>query len=149
DHLERLTQVVDLLRPGVQHGAEHVVLGERAGLGDDHDALAGEQVGDAAGVGEVTAVAGQRGAYLGRGTVAVVRQALDEDRHAVGAVPLVLDGLVVGSAGLLAGAALDRAVDVVVGDGVLLGLLDRVVERGVTGRVTAAGTRRDLDVLDQ
>src|SRR2546421_7928119 len=149
DHLEGLAEVVDLLGAGVEYRAEHVVLGQRAGLGDDDDALAGEQVRDAAGVGEVAAVAGQRGAYLGGGAVAVVGQALDEDGDAVGPVPLVLDRLVVGAAGLLAGAPLDRAVDVVVGDRVLLGLLDGVVEGGVTGRVTAAGPGRDLNVLDQ
>ena len=46
-------------------------------------------------------------------------------------------------------AALEGAVDVVVRDGALLGLLDGVVERGVAVRVTAAGPRGDLDVLDQ
>ena len=66
-----------------------------------------------------------------------------------GAVALVHDRLVVGAAGLGARAALDRAVDVVVGDRGLLGLLDGVVERRVAGRVAAAHPGRDLDVLDQ
>ena len=65
------------------------------------------------------------------------------------AVALVHDRLVVGAAGLGTRAALDRAVDVVVGDRRLLGLLDGVVERRVAGEVAAARARRDLDVLDQ
>src|SRR5690349_6826539 len=35
DHLESLTEVVDLLGPGVQHRTQDVVLGERSGLRDD------------------------------------------------------------------------------------------------------------------
>ena len=118
-------------------------------LRHDHDALAVEQVGHRARVGHRAAVAGHRDAHLGGGAVAVVGQALDEHRDAVGAVALVHDRLVVGAAGLQAGAALDRALDVVVRDRGLLRLLDGVVERRVAGRVAAAGPRRDLDVLDQ
>ena len=44
---------------------------------------------------------------------------------------------------------LTRAVDVVGRYGVLLRLLDRVVEGGVAVDVPAAGPRSDLDVLDQ
>jgi hypothetical protein len=47
------------------------------------------------------------------------------------------------------GAALDGAVDVVVGYGVLLRLLDRVEEGRVAGRVAATGAGRHLDVLDE
>src|SRR5690606_422808 len=83
------------------------------------------------------------------GTVLVVREALDEHRHAVGAVALVHDRVVLRPAGFGAGATLDRAVDVVVGDRGLLRLLDGVVERRVAGRVTAAHPGRDLDVLDE
>ena len=53
-----------------------------------------------AGVGERAAVAGQRGAHLGRGAVAVVGEALDEQGDAVRAVALVHDRLLVGAAGL-------------------------------------------------
>src|SRR5205823_1457718 len=101
------------------------------------------------GVGEAPAVAGERDPDLGGGAVAVVGQALDQDRHAVRAVSLVRHRLPVGTAGLLAGAALDRPVDVVVGYRVLLGLLDRVVQGRVAGRVAAADTGGHLDVLDQ
>ena len=126
-----------------------VTLAASCAFGHDHDALAVEQVGHRARVGQRAAVAGHRGADLHGGAVAVVGEALDQQRDAVGAVALVHDRLVVGAAGLGAGAALDRAVDVVVGDRGLLGLLDGVVERRVAGRVAAARARRDLDVLDQ
>ena len=99
DDLEGLTEVVDLLGAGVQDHLEQVVLGQRA-LGHGDDALAGEDVGDAAGVGQLAAVAGQRGAHLGRGAVAVVGEALDQHRDPAGRVALVHDGLPVGATGL-------------------------------------------------
>src|SRR6476619_7382009 len=69
DDLEGLAEVVDLLGQAV--------------LGHDHDALAREDVGDAARVGEAAAVTRQRRAHLGGRAVAVVGEALDEDRDAV------------------------------------------------------------------
>ncbi|SLH56381.1 Uncharacterised protein [Mycobacteroides abscessus subsp. abscessus] len=87
--------------------------------------------------------------HLARRPVAVVGEALDEDRDAVGAVALVHDRLPVGAARLLTGAALARALDVVVGDRGLLRLLDGVVQRGVAFGITATRTCRHLDVLDQ
>src|SRR6202012_229220 len=87
--------------------------------------------------------------HVTRGAVAVVGQALDQYRDAVGAVALVHDRLVVGAAGFLAGAPLAGPFDVVVGYRRLLGLLDGVVQRRVARRITATGTRGDLDVLDQ
>ncbi len=66
--------------------------------GHDDDALAVEQEGHRARVGQRAAVAGHRGADLHRGAVAVVGEALDEHRDAGGAVALVHDRLVVGAA---------------------------------------------------
>ena len=147
-----VAEVVDLLGAGVEHRLEHVVLGDLLALlllRDDDDALAVEQVRHRARVGHRAAVAGHRGADLHRGAVLVVGQALDQERDAVGAVALVHDRRVVGAAGLGTGAALDRAVDVVVRDRGLLRLLDGVVQRRVAVEVAAARPRRDLDVLDQ
>src|SRR5690606_26732273 len=76
-------------------------------------------------------------------------QALDEDGDATRRVALVHDRLVVRATGLGARAALDGAVDVVVGHRRLLGLLDGVVERRVAGGVTTTHPGRDLDVLDE
>src|SRR6202000_3148526 len=95
------------------------------------------------------AVAGERDPDVGGGPVAVVGQALDQDRDPAGGIALVGDVLVGGAAGLLAGPAPDGPVDVVVGDRALLGLLDGVVQRRVVRRVTAAGPGRYFDVLDQ
>ncbi|MNW55255.1 hypothetical protein D3C74_329030 [compost metagenome] len=148
EDLERVALVRDLLAARLQDGLHHVVLGG-ALLGDHDDALAGEQVGHRARVRELAPVARERDADLRGGTVLVVREALDQDRDAARAVALVHDRLVVGAAGFLARAALEGAVDVVVGDRGLLGLLDGVEERGVTGEVPAARAGRDLDVLDE
>src|SRR3712207_7910596 len=49
---------------------------------------------------------------LFRSAVAVVGEALDEDGDPAGGVPLVHDRLVADAVGQLAGAALDRALDV-------------------------------------
>src|SRR3954451_7522773 len=149
DDLEGVTEVADLLRAGVEDGHEHRVLVDAVGPGHHDDALAGEEVGHRARVGHGPAVAGHRRADLHRRPVLVVGEALDQHRDTAGGIALVGDRLVVGAAGLQAGAALDRPVDVVVGHRGLLRLLDGVVERRVARRVTAAGARRDLDVLDQ
>src|SRR5690606_14647034 len=98
-----------------------------------------EHVGHRARVGEGAAVAGERDADLGRGPVAVVGEALDQHGHPAGGVALVGDGLPVGAARLLTGAPLAGALDVVVGDGVLLRLVDGVVEGGVGVGVPSAG----------
>ncbi len=111
--------------------------------------LAGEEVGDRAGVRQRAAVAGEREAHLGGGPVLVVREALDQHGDAVGAVALVHDRLVVDGVGALARPALDGAVDVVVRDRRLLRLLDRVEQRRVTPDVAATHAGRYLDVLDE
>ena len=67
----------------------------------------------------------------------------------LGPVALVGDRQIVDAAGLCAGTAFDRTVDVVIGDRGLLGLLDRIPERRVPVGITAADPRRHLDVLDQ
>src|SRR5882757_1258098 len=146
--LEAVAEVVDLLGARVEHGEQHVVLAEVT-LGDDHDALAVEHVRHRARVGHVAAVAGHRGADLAGRAVAVVGQALDEHGDPVGSVALVRDRLPVGAAGLLARATFAGPLDVVRGHGGLPCLLDRVVERRVAVRITPAGARGDLDVLDQ
>src|SRR5215218_5388776 len=147
--LEGVALVAHLLGPGVQHGHEHGVLVDGVRPRHHDDALAGEQVGDRAGVGHRPAVAGHRRADLHGRPVLVVGQALDEDGDTAGGVALVGDRLVVDATGLETGTALHRAVDVVVGHRALLRLLDGVEQRRVARRVTAAGARRDLDVLDQ
>ena len=134
--------------PASSTASEDVVLGGALG-GDDDDALAREVVGDAAGVGHGAAVAGHERAHLGGGAVLVVGEALDQQGDAVGAVALVHDGRVLDGLAGEAGAALDGAVDVVVRDRGLLGLLHGVDEGRVAGEVGAAHLGGDLDVLDE
>lgn len=146
--ISKLAEVVDVLGAGVEHRRQHVVLGQAVLLQRD-DALAGEQVGHRPGVGHVAAVAGDGHPDLARRPIAVVGQAFDQDRDAVGPIALVHDRLVVGATGLLARAALAGPLDVVVGHRGLLRLLDGVIQGRVAGGVTAAGAGGDLDVLDQ
>ena len=93
-------------------------------------------------VGHGAAVARHRDPHLAGGAIAVVGQALDQDRYAVGRVTLVGDGLPVGAAGLFPGPAFTGLFDVVVGYRTLFRLLDGVVESRVARRVTAADARR-------
>src|SRR5450755_768356 len=148
-HLEGVAEVADLLGARFEHGVQDVILGDAARLADDDDALAVEQVGHRARVGHGPAVPAERGANVRGGPVPVVGQALDQHRHPAGAVALVGDVLVGGAAGLLAGAAADRPVDVIVRHRALLRLLDGVVQRRGARGIPAAGPRRHLDVLDQ
>src|ERR1019366_1409793 len=131
--LEGLTDVVYLFPPRGKDDLEQVVLAE-TGLWDDHDALAGKHVGHASGVGELATVAVQRRPHLGSSPV--------------GGVPLVGNRLPVGAAGRRTAAPLDGVGDVVVGDAELLGPLNGIEQRRVTGEVTASGARSHLDVLD-
>src|SRR6202012_2231440 len=147
-HLERVAEIVALFGPRLQHRPQDVVLGDAGLLVDDDDTLAVEQVRHRARVGQGPAVAGERDPYVGGGPVPVVGQAPGQNRAPAGGIALVGDVLVGGAAGLLAGPAPDGPVDVVVGDRALLGLLDGVVQRRVTRRVTAAGPGRYFDVLD-
>ena len=88
----------------------------------------------------------ERVAHVAAGAVAVVGQRLDEHRDAAGAVALVEDGLVALGVGALAGAALDRALDVVLGHRGVLGLLHGQRERRVAVDVAAALLRGHRDV---
>src|SRR6185312_2133831 len=113
--LEVLAGLLDLVGAGLEDGQEDVVLGQVL-RGQRDDALAGEQVGDRARVGDGAAVARDGQADLGGGAVLVVGQALDEQRRALRTAGLVDDLGVVDDLTGQAGAALDGTVDVVVGD---------------------------------
>ena len=81
---------------------------------------------------------GEGGAHIGGGAVAVIGQRLAEHRHTRRAVALVDDGLVV--RGILAGAEslVDGGLDLVLGHGVALGLLDSGGQRRVVVGVRVA-----------
>jgi hypothetical protein len=83
--------------------------------------------------------------HLRAGAVAVVRERLDEDRHAARAVALVDDGLDRRGVLIGAGALGDGALDVVLRHARFLRLGDGEGERGVAVGVPAAVTRGDGD----
>src|SRR5207248_1181619 len=149
DHLEHLAEVVDLFGTGVEDGAQDVVLGQAVRLRDDDDALAVEQIGNRARVGQRSAVARERDTHLGRCAVAVVGEALDEYGDTAGCVALIHARLVVGAAGVEAGAASYGSVDVVVWHRTALGFRNCVGKGRIARGVTTAGTRGNLDVLDE
>ena len=81
-------------------------------------------------------------------TVTVVGQAVDHDGRAAGSVTFVAH-LHVLDAVQFARAALDGTLDVVLGHALRLGLVDSQPQTRIRGQITAAGTRRDRDLLDQ
>ena len=95
DDLETLTAIEDLLGTRIEDREQDVVLREPRRLRDRDDALAGEVVGHAARIGHGAAVAGHEGAHVGRRTIAVIGQTLDQESDTVRPVALVHDRLVV------------------------------------------------------
>src|SRR5207237_8577314 len=106
--------------------------------------LALEHPGRAAWVAQGSAEPGERVPDLLPGAVPVVGHGLDQDRHAAGRVALVRDLLVLRALDL-AGAPLDRPLDVVARNRALPGLLDRGGEGHVAVDASAALPSRDLD----
>src|SRR5450759_764473 len=113
-------------------------------IGED-DALALEDPAHRTLLGDVAAVAREDAADLRGGAVAVVGEGIDHDRCPARTVALVAELLVL-DATLLAGAALDGAVDVVGGHVDLAGLLDGEAETEVGGGVSPALLGRDRDL---
>src|SRR4029079_19019817 len=146
DHFPVLVVVLHVVGAGVDRRREQLLLVGLALL-DDDVALLLEHPGDAVGFTEVPAVLGQQVAHLADGAVLVVGERLAHDRDAAGAVGLVGD-FVVGDARQLAGAALDRPLDVVGRHVDRLGLGDDRAQPGIVCRVAAAVSRGDRQFLD-
>jgi len=96
----------------------------------------------------VAAVLGKGVAHVGDGAGAVVGEAIDHHRGAADAVALVADLDVVDTLEL-AGALLDRAVDVVGRHVDVLGLVDRQTQARVEAGVAAAHLGGHCDLLGQ
>ncbi|MNN44940.1 hypothetical protein D3C81_1592500 [compost metagenome] len=96
----------------------------------------------------VAAMLGERVAHFGHGSGAVVGQAVDDDGRAGQAVAFVADLFVVG-AFQAAHAALDRALDVVLGHVRVHGLVDRQAQARVGVGIAAAKLGGHGDFLDQ
>src|SRR5262249_56482634 len=110
-------------------------------------ALAVEHPGHGVRGAQVATVPAKGVADLGDGAIGVVGGALDEDRGTTGAVPLVGHVFIYGALEL-AGALLDRAVDVVVRHVDRAGRVDRRAEARIGIGVAAAGFGRDGDFPD-
>src|SRR5262249_26868865 len=97
---------------------------------------------------EVAPVLGECMPDVGHGARTVVGHAIDDDRGTGDAVTLVADFLVV-HALQIAGAALDRALNVVLGHVVVVRLVHRQTQAWIGRGVAAAHARCDRNFLDQ
>ena len=118
------------------------------GLWDHDHALALELPGDRAWLGHRTAVAREQRTHFRAGAVAVVGQALHDQRDSRRGVALVGDGFITDPVEL-PGAALYGALDRVEGDRGVPGLGEHRAQRGVGGEVAATFARRYLHLADQ
>ena len=114
------------------------------GIQAEHAHLA-ELERHAAGGAEIAAALGEDGAHLRDGARRVVGGGFDDDRDAVRRVTLV-DDLFVGGR-VLAGGALDRRLDLVLGHVEVAAVLHRAAQRRIGIRIGAAGLDGHVDVL--
>ncbi|SPU77103.1 Uncharacterised protein [Brucella suis] len=99
----------------------------------DDFANAIEHEGNRAGFAERTARLGEGGTHIGCRSIAIVRQRLDNDRYAAGATALIAHFIIV--LAVIAGSLLDGALNIVLGHGLRLGILDRQTQARVHRRV--------------
>src|SRR5690606_21037676 len=97
---------------------------------------------------KVAPVAAECGAYLGCGTVLVVGQTLDHERHTIRAIGLVHNVRVLDGLAGKASPALNRTIDVVARYRVLLCFVYGIGECGVARQVGPADSRSDFNALD-
>src|SRR5690606_18355946 len=135
----------DVFGAGFEGGFHDGVLGGARG---EHELTAVfEHEGNGAFLAEVAAVFRECVADFGNGTGAVVGHAVDDDGSAADAVALVADFFVVGAIGT-ACAALDGALDVVLGHIGVGGLVPGHPQARIAVRIRAAGTCRDGDLTN-
>ena len=128
--LEALAKVINLFGTGIQDGHQDVILGI-AFLRQLNDTFTVEHIGDGPCVSHISAVLVHRGTHIRRSTVAVISQALDEDRYPTVAITFIRHGLPVRAAGFLTRTALTGALDIVIGNRRLLGLFNHVIQRWI------------------
>src|SRR5260370_28549744 len=100
-----------------------------------------EHPGHGAGFAQVTAALGEDMSYFADGAVAIVSGDIDQQSHAARTVSFEGD-LLVGRAGKLAGAALNRTLDVFRRHVLRLGGRDRDAQTRIAFRITAATISR-------
>src|SRR5580658_2329344 len=147
EDLERFAVAGHVVGAGVEREFEQLVLVDGGFFNSNYPALF-EHPADASDFAEVAAAAGEDEAQLRDGAIAIVRQHVDHDRDAAGAVAFVGDFLE-RRARDFAGALLDRSIDVVVGHRLFLGDRDRRAQARIGIDVAAAEPRRDRDFLDR
>jgi hypothetical protein len=141
------SSAVKVLRAGLEHLLHHVVLA-LAGGGDVDLPLPVEHERDRVARAEVAAELRELEPHLGDGARRVVGERLDHEGDAAGTVRFV-EHLGVVDALELARALEDGALDVLLGAGLGLRVLDRGPQARVAVRVAAAGLGRHGDLAEE
>ena len=134
----------DVLCARLDRGHHHAV-GVAHISGIDHLALAFKHEADAAGFAQVAAVLCEGAAHIAGGPVAVVGHRLDDHGHAIGAIPLIADFLVI--IALTDLRFLDRPIDHILGHGLRFGLFDGHAQARVFFGIGIAHLGRNGDLL--
>ena len=136
---------LDVIGPGFDGEFHEFFLADGTGREADF-AFAIELIGDAALGGDAAAVFGENRADIGSRSIEVIGGHFDDEGDAGGAVAFVSDFLD-GLAAEFACAFFDGAVDVVLGHGDGLGIVDGGAEAGIGGGISTAGAGGKGDLM--
>ena len=136
---------LNVIGSGFNGEFHELFLADRTG-GDADFTFAIELVGNAALGGDTAAVFGENRANVGCRAIEVIGGHFDDEGNAGGAVAFVGDFLD-GVAAEFAGAFFDGAVDVVLGHGDGLGIVDGGAKASICGRITATGAGSEGDLM--
>ena len=146
DDFPSVAFVVEIFTAGFEDDV-HQLLFVGRGFGNGDDALLRKHEADGVGLAEVAATLCEGVANFADRAVAVVGGAVHDDGNAAG--PVAFEGdFFVGGAGELTGAALDGALDVVVGHVLGLGGSDGAAQARIAVGITAR-LGGDADFLDE
>src|SRR5689334_12342116 len=106
-----------------------------------------KHVRDAASRGEVAVVLRENSPDFRSRPVSIVRSRLYDDRHTAGRITFVRDFVELLAILCLAGAALDRPLDIVIGHALRSRRKNSAPQTGIGTRIAAAALRRDGDFL--
>src|SRR5207245_1421532 len=135
-----------LLRASLQGDLEQSILvNARPRSGDLSFSV--EHVRDAATRGEVAVILSENSPDLRSRTISVVCRGLDHDGYAAGRVTFVSNFVELFAIFALAGAAFDRAFDIVIRHALGARRQDRTSQTGIGTRIAAAGLCREGDFL--
>ena len=134
-----------IVRTGFDGGVHDPVFGDLRG-GDVDLTLAVELIGNTAGRGDAATVFRKNGAHVLSGPVDVVSGHFDDECDACGAVTFV-GNFLNHFAAEFSRAFFDGAVDVILGHGDCLGIVDGGTETGVGTRISTTGTGGECDFV--